>query len=225
MVWNNASGELWRRTKQAIEGHLGQLARHRGLPPVWVRDSKGNLRAVSPVRVSHGKAAEFQARGAVHFHALLRLDGYDPGDPDAIIPPPPEITAADLDDAIRYAVATIAFTTSAHSQRPGGWRITWGDQVDVRAVTMRGNNPVTDAMVAGYLAKYSTKATEITGHTSARITKDTIDLYASAHGTHTERLIYACWKLGHDPDYRGLHPGRTCSASAAISSPKDATTP
>src|SRR5262249_24892795 len=190
VVWNNASGELWRRTKQAIEGHLGQLARHRGLPPVWVRDSKGNLRAVSPVRVSHGKAAEFQARGAVHFHALLRLDGYDPGDPDAIIPPPPEITAADLDDAIRYAVATIAFTTSAHSQRPGGWRITWGDQVDVRAVTMRGNNPVTDAMVAGYLAKYSTKATEITGHTSARITKDTIDLYASAHGTHTERLIY-----------------------------------
>jgi hypothetical protein len=206
VVWNNASGELWRRTKQAIERHLGQLARQRGVPPVWVRDSRGNVRAVSPVRVSHGKAAEFQARGAVHFHALLRLDGYDPDDPDAIIPPPSEIAAADLDDAIHHAAATIAFTTSAHNQRPGGWRITWGDQVDVRIVTMRGNNPVTDAMVAGYLAKYSTKATEITGHTSARITKETIDLYASAHGTHTERLIYACWKLGQED---GLMFGKT----------------
>ena len=32
---------------------------------------------------------------------------------------------------------------------------------------MRGSNPVTDAMVAGYLAKYSTKGTEATGHVSA----------------------------------------------------------
>ena len=31
---------------------------------------------------------------------------------------------------------------------------------------------------AGYLAKYATKSTEITGHVSARLTADTIDLYA-----------------------------------------------
>ena len=68
VVWNNQAGELWRRTKQAIERHLNQAARHRGLP--------------AQVRVAHGKAAEYQARGAVHFHALLRLDGYDPADPD-----------------------------------------------------------------------------------------------------------------------------------------------
>ena len=61
MVWNNNAGELWRRTKQAIERRLNQAARHRALP--------------YGVRVSHGKAAEYQARGAVHFHALLRLDG------------------------------------------------------------------------------------------------------------------------------------------------------
>jgi hypothetical protein len=196
VVWNNASGELWRRTKQAIERHLGQLARRRGVPPVWVTDSNGRARAVSPVRVSHGKAAEFQARGAVHFHALLRLDGYDSANPDAVIPPPPQITAADVDDAIRHAAATITFATSAHEAQPTGWRIAWGAQVDVRVITLRGDNPVTDAMVAGYLAKYSTKSTEATGHTSARITKDTIDLYANADGSHTERLIHACWKVG-----------------------------
>jgi hypothetical protein len=206
VVWNNASGELWRRTKQAIERHLGQLARHRGVPPVWVTDSNGRARAVSPVRVSHGKAAEFQARGAVHFHALLRLDGYDTANPDAIIPPPPQITAVDFDDAIRHAAATIAFVTSAHEAHPTGWRIEWGPQVDVRVITMRGDNPVTDAMVAGYLAKYSTKSTEATGHTSARITKDTVDLYARASGSHTERLIHACWKLG---EANGLMFGKT----------------
>ena len=101
VVWNNQAGELWRRTKQAIERHLGQLARRRGLPSIRVLCGDGKYRVVSPVRIAHGKAAEYQARGAVHFHALLRLDGYDPGDPGELIPPPPGITIADLDDAIR----------------------------------------------------------------------------------------------------------------------------
>jgi hypothetical protein len=196
VVWNNAAGELWRRTKQDIERHLGQLARRRGVPPVWVRDSQGHTRAVSPVRVSHGKAAEYQARGAVHFHTLLRLDGYDPDDPDAIIPPPLQITASDLDDAVRHAAAAITFTTCPHPEQSGGWHITWGDQVDARIITMRGTSPVTDAMVAAYLAKYSTKGTEVTGHASNRLTADTIDLYADADGSHTQRLIHAAWVLG-----------------------------
>ena len=72
VVWNNTAGELWRRTKHAIERHLNQLARHRHLP--------------YGVRVRHGKAAEDQARGAVHFHALLRLDGLDPTDPPGCFP-------------------------------------------------------------------------------------------------------------------------------------------
>ena len=155
---------------------------------------------VSPIRVSHGKAAEFQARGAVHFHVLLRLDGIDPDDLDAVIPPPPGITAADLDDAIHHAAQAIQFTTPrAPRAVPDGWLIEWGNQVDVRVITMRGGNPVTDAMVAGYLAKYSTKGTEITGHVSARITDDTVDLYADPDGSHTERLIHACWILGREP--------------------------
>ena len=88
VVWNNSAGELWRRTKQAIERHLGQLARRRGVPPIRVPCGNGTYRLVDPVRVAHGKAAEYQARGAVHFHALLRLDGYDPADPDRLLPPP-----------------------------------------------------------------------------------------------------------------------------------------
>ena len=156
------------------------------------------------VRVSHGKAAEYQARGAVHFHALLRLDGLDPADPGKLLPPPPGITVADLEDATRRAAATIAYLTAPHPAQPTGWFIAWGDELDVRVITMRGTGTVTDLMVASYLAKYSTKGTEVTGHTSARITPDTIDLYADPHGTHTERLIYACWRLGAHPEFRSL---------------------
>ena len=29
-------------------------------------------------------------------------------------------------------------------------------------------------------------------------------MHADATGTHTQRLIYACWKLGHHPDFRSL---------------------
>ena len=190
VVWNNSTGELWRRTKQAVERHLNQLARHRGL--------------AYGVRVSHGKAAEYQARGAVHFHVLLRLDGHDEHDPEQLLPPPPGITVADLEDATRHAVATITCLTPPHPAKPPGWYITWGDELDVRSITMRGTGTVTDLMVASYLAKYSTKGTEVTGHASKRLTPATVDLYADAAGTHAERLVHACWKLGHHPDYTSL---------------------
>ena len=44
VVWNNSAGELWRRTKQAIERHLGQLARRRGIPPIRVPRGNGTYR-------------------------------------------------------------------------------------------------------------------------------------------------------------------------------------
>jgi len=58
--------------------------------------------------------------------------------------------------------------------------------------------------VASYLAKYSTKGTEPAGHASARITTETIDLYANPGGTHPERLIHACWRIGQHPGYVSL---------------------
>ncbi len=203
VVWNNAAGELWRRTKQAIERRLGQLARRRGVLPIWV-PCEGKYRLVDPVRVAHGKAAEYQARGAVHFHALLRLDGYDPYHPDQLLPPPSLLTVADLDDAIRWAAQAISYRTPLHPARPGGWPIGWGVELDIRVITLAGTGDVTDLAVASYLAKYSTKGTEVTGHASARITADNLDLYASPDGTHPERLIAACWKLGAAPGYIGL---------------------
>jgi len=172
-VWNAAAGELWRRTKQDIERHLIGLAVRLG----YGRAAEG----LPPVRVSHGKAAEYQARGAVHFHVLLRLDGVDPADPAAVVPPPPGITAADLEDAVHRAAATVTCQTRPHPGSPDGtgWEIAWGQQADVRTVTNGGPGTVTGLAVASYLAKYATKGTEPSGHASARITPATIGIYAS----------------------------------------------
>ncbi len=198
VVWNLAAGELWRRTKQAIERHLATIAHQRGIPNYKMPNPDGKTHHyLPPVRVSHGKAAEFQARGAVHFHALIRMDGIDPTDPTAIVPPPDLMTAADLEDAIRAAAAQVAHTTPPHPDQPTGWLVVWGDQLDVQHITLSGDGEVTDSMVAGYIAKYATKSTEATGHTSARITGKTITVWAN-HDTHTGRLIAACWRLGRD---------------------------
>lgn len=69
---------------------------------------------------------------------------------------------------------------------------------------MTGAGTVTDLAVASYLAKYSTKGTEPAGHASGRITDHTIDLYADSGGTHPERLIDACWRIGEHLDYTSL---------------------
>jgi Replication initiator protein, pSAM2 len=199
VVWNLFAGELWRRTKQAAERYLARLARQRGIRRVLIGyTASGTPKTVPPVRISHGKAAEFQARGVVHFHALLRLDGVAELDPTAIVAPPAGFTADDITDAIRHAVQVIDYTTPTHLDQPDGWPIAWGEQVDVRTISLSGTGEITDGMVAGYLAKYATKSTEVTGHRSTRITEQAIGDY-DPDGEHTDRLINACWRLGRPP--------------------------
>jgi hypothetical protein len=82
--------------------------------------------------------------------------------------------------------------------------MTWGTQFDLRVINDGIDGEVTDSMVAGYLAKYATKSTEITGHISRRLDHDTIDIYANPDGTHPERLLHACWTLGRHPDWLSL---------------------
>jgi hypothetical protein len=190
VVWNLGSGELWRRTRIGIERHIRHQARRRGIDP-------------ATIKVSYGKAAELQRRGVAHFHAIIRIDATHPFLPGVVVAPA-GFTALDLVDAIEHAAATVAYTTDPHPAHPAGWRIGWGEQTDVRVISVGEGGEVTDSMVAGYLAKYATKATEVTGHSSSRLTAETIDLYADAAGTHTQRLIDACWTLGTSVDWRRL---------------------
>ncbi len=203
VVWNNQATELWRRTKQAIDRELKKICRERGIPTVIVGyTSKGKRIRKSAAKASCGKAAEFQARAAVHFHALVRLDGQGSQDPKAIVVPPSLLAIEDLERAIVTAVRSISFVTAPHPANldkdgnPQGWLIAWGEQQDNKPITLSGEGEVTDSQVAGYIAKYATKSTEVTGHTSARIKDETIDWYADESGGHAKRLVAACWRLG-----------------------------
>ena len=91
---------------------------------------------------------------------------------------------ADLDDAIRQAARTISYSTPDHPARPGGWTVGWGTGDRHPSYRLAGTGDVTDLAVASYLAKYSTKGTGVTGHASARIIPDTLNLYANPDGTH-----------------------------------------
>jgi replication initiator protein RepSA len=200
VVWNLMSKELWRRTTIAIRRHLRKISRAKGIPE-WRVETVGEDGTVQTTlvpmwRLSFGCAAEMQRRAAIHLHAIIRLDGYHPHTPDKLLPPPAQLDAADVKAAVDHAAAKVAFTTPPHPSRPEGWRVCWGEQNLTKLVTVTAKGEVTDAQVAAYLAKYATKSTEITGHTSNRLTGDTINLFADRNGSHTQRLIDACWRLG-----------------------------
>jgi hypothetical protein len=55
---------------------------------------------------------------------------------------------------------------------------------------------MTEDQVAAYLAKYATKATEATGHSSTRLTETTRAEVVSRRD-HVARLVEACWWVGH----------------------------
>src|SRR4030095_15509329 len=97
VLWNALAPELWRRTTIAIHRALGRLV---GL-------QEGELRQL--VRISYAKVAEFQRRGAIHFHAVIRLDAAtDCRCPACLAPPPTPFTAVLLEEALRLGVGAVA---------------------------------------------------------------------------------------------------------------------
>ena len=194
VVWNAFVPRLWTRTIDAVKRELRRLSR-----------SRGGI----PARLRYAKVAEFQARGAVHLHALIRLDGFDPADADAVLPPPNWATAELLNGLLVDAARSTAVRTPAHPDQPNGWVIQWGEQV--RPLTVARGLPgaqVTEQHVAGYLAKYATKATESAGHLSARLNSSTVRIYADP-AKHTGRLVAAAWSLGRPEageDWSRLRP-------------------
>ncbi|MDT0351666.1 replication initiator [Pseudonocardia charpentierae] len=187
VVWNAWVGELWRRTMIALGRLLKPLERQHGVQ----------------LRVSYGKVAEYQRRGVVHFHALIRLDTRDPNDPDAILPPPAAITTQTLGELVAAAVTTTAFRTPDYPDTSHSWPITWGRQLDVRPIrstsASEGAPDVSTDAVAAYLAKYATKATEPTGlPVTGRMNGETAEYYSDPD-THLGRLIAYAWQLGTLP--------------------------
>ncbi|WP_127450267.1 replication initiator protein RepSA [Streptomyces sp. B29(2018)] len=184
VLWNNHAPDLWRyftiylRREIARRADLTQKAAH------------------EQSRVSFGKVAEYQKRGAVHFHAVIRFDG--PDGPDS--PPPAWATLALLTDAIQ-AAATRAQVDLPPSGNHPACTLRWGTQLDVRPIrAFDSGEDITEQAVASYVAKYATKAAETTGTVDRRIgNKEALTLLDIAD--HPRRLIEACLDLHpHYPD-------------------------
>ena len=112
VLFNAYAGDLWRRFTTYLPRQLARLA---GV-------TQKELRAV--LRIRYVKVAEYQERGIVHFHAVIRLDA--PG--QDYQPSPAGYTAVMLCDAIDQAASTATVTTGS------GLRLGFGAQTDARAI-------------------------------------------------------------------------------------------
>ncbi|MCX5075606.1 replication initiation protein [Streptomyces sp. NBC_00513] len=191
VLFNNHGGQLWQRFTTRLRREIAAYACL----------SQRALKEVA--RISYGKVAEFQKRGAIHFHAVIRIDG-----PDGPAGPPPAWATTELlDHSIRAAASHTYTSVSAPAAADQPARtFRWGTQIDVRPIKAFGDgSEITEQAVASYVAKYATKAAENTGTLDRRIgNREALVLLDVPN--HTARLIGACLDL--DP----LYPDRRLAA-------------
>jgi hypothetical protein len=196
VLWNALAGKLWSRTTTYL---YRTLAKATGMTEAELRRT---------VRISFAKVAEYQKRGAVHFHAVIRLDARTAcGCPACVLPPPEEFSAALLEEAVKDAAATVTVACPALDKHQGViLTARWGEQLHIRHLTRDDGQDDTRLLadqVAGYVAKYATKSTEALGvtldHRIGEAELEDLDLPA-----HVAELVRACWELGGRPGLVGL---------------------
>ncbi|MGH3218635.1 MAG: replication initiator [Streptosporangiaceae bacterium] len=181
VLFNAHAADLWRRFVTYLPRHLARLA---GV-------TQKTLRA--QLRIRFVKVAEYQARGVVHFHAVIRLDAAA----ESCQPPAAPYTADLLCDAIGQAAAAVRITVEHHGQ---ALALGFGPQTDTRIIRHGTELPGTGQAlnghaVANYIAKYATKTTSARGLPSTRIRREA-DIGQLRCPAHYRRLITAAWQLG-----------------------------
>jgi hypothetical protein len=175
-MWNHLVPVLWKRTVQEIRR---ALARELGISRHRLRDA---------VRMRFVKASEFQRRGVVHYHAVIRLDGAV----DVGCEPPSRCNAELLEHVVRCAVETVEVSAS-------GYRLCWGRHFEIVRLAQEHIG-----RAAGYIAKYATKATEVAADglllPRLRTASDVVNLRAPPHA---KRLVEAAWLVGGEKGLRG----------------------
>ena len=150
LVWQWWAPELWRRFTITLRRRLAQ---HLGLTETAARRL---------VRVQFAKVAEFQRRGLVHFHALIRLDG-PATDLDPYPPPAAAVDSTVLAELVRTSAAAVSYTAPPVAGEDQARPLRFGAQLDARPVNAAASHDGYGAelhpeTVAAYIAKYATKA-------------------------------------------------------------------
>lgn len=150
LIWQWWAPALWKRFMITLRRGI---ARHFGVP---------GSRSTSVATVQYVKIAEEQKRGAVHFHALVRLDG--PRAQGRYSPAPDGLSAETLADLIHQAAAHVRLEVPGVDADDPTRILAFGRQVDTRVVDPRRTpqdstaDELTAERVSGYLAKYATKS-------------------------------------------------------------------
>jgi hypothetical protein len=141
VLWNWHAPALWNRFTIEL---VRVLAARAGLSEREWRQR---------VRVAFAKVAEFQARGLVHFHAIIRLDGAE----DRATAPGVAVSADELCDAIRQAAGRARFGGDVGDGETTAIR--FGEQLHTRVLAgAQDGRELNPGQVAAYVAKYSCKA-------------------------------------------------------------------
>ena len=188
LVWQWKAPDLWRRFTIALRRSVAAAL---GVPATALDDV---------ATVQYPKVAEYQRRCAIHFHAVIRLDG--PATPTGFSAAVTSLEAVELAALVRSTAASVRLTVDGVDDDDPARTLAFGRQVDARHVTARHrpDSPalaLTAEQVAGYLAKYSTKSA----------TDDPV----LADSPHHRRLRATCRGLaarakasGADDDYEQL---------------------
>ena len=158
VIWQWWAPDLWRRFTIALRR---LVAKTLDVPATRLGDL---------ATVQYAKVAEYQLRGVIHFHALVRLDG--PKTPYGFAPAPTAVDATVLADLVRQAAASVRLPVTGVDDHDPNRVLTFGRQLDARPVRTgrRTDDPdrtLTPEQVAGYLAKYATKSATDTGNTDS----------------------------------------------------------
>jgi hypothetical protein len=173
VVWNARSPELWRRTTIAMQRRLAGAA---GLTVRELREHQ---------TLAFVKVAEYQRRGLVHFHGLVRIDPVDNDRP------------LDLELVSTAVAAVLPRVRAANPWRPTR-PIRWGPQCAVIPLPS-GDRP----SVAAYLAKYATKSVDTGGALDHRLHDGDLSNYPLPD--HLRLLAETAWDLGGDPSLVDLN--------------------
>ncbi|MGK4582562.1 replication initiator [Kitasatospora sp. HPMI-4] len=187
VLWNSAAPTLWKAFRDNLYHHLA------------ARAGVGRTAVRTLLRVSAAKVAEYQKRGAIHFHAVIRLDGPDgPG-----TPPPAWATTDLLLETVHSAAAAVALAPP-DSAAYGDIRLRFGTQLDAHPLTNDSSGGrITDEAVAAYVAKYTSKSVETAGAVDRRI-DSLADIRALRVTDHIRALIATAWRLGGLPELQHL---------------------
>ena len=190
VLFNALASRLWKGMTDILYHRLASLG---GV-------SRSEIRAL--VRVEYVKVAEFQARGVVHFHIVIRLDGGQ----GAGSAPPVWAMAELLCDAVRSAAASVSVAAPS-SDAVGDRVLRFGEQIDVQVIGSAES--VADRRVSGYLAKYTTKATEDAGGADYPITHAS-QIEVAGRTEHARALMRTAIRLGTLKEFEGLNLAHWC---------------